>query len=299
MKTKKYSETEIAAQISLNIATLLRGGMSLERALAQLTQRNTDASEIIHRVFQRNAAGVSIPNAFAKEKAACWRVFAVALEIANKTGAPIAHACEKLSDAFLKIDSLQKKRTVLLAGPKSTVILISILPFVSILLGTLMGVDTLTILFSPRGFLLILSGLILLFIGILWAAFMIRRVAETDSVVGIELDLLWVSLAGGQDPRVSLALIATSADKMRSEWIPLNNFTKEKPALKVLETASETGVPVRPLVAAEATALREREHVVMAKKSEELAVRVLLPLGMFILPSFVVLGVIPMVMSLL
>lgn len=302
IRTKKKNvptSTETAALVALKISVLLKGGMSLSRAVEHLSEQSGRLSDIAKRVKARTDNSVSIPHAFAQEDEPCWRAFAVSLEVARRSGAPIAHSCERLSQAFLKIDSLQKKREVLLAGPKSTVVLITLLPLLSIAISSFLGVDVLEELYSPRGIMLLILGVSLLISGVLWALVMIRNVARSDSVEGIELDLLWVALAGGQSPQNAIRLVADCADALRAEWIPLNSFTKRSPVNLILQTAKESGSSIRPLLGSEADSKRQSTQTFLEKKAESLAIKILLPLGFFILPSFVVLGVLPLVMALM
>lgn len=293
------SSTETAALVALKISVLLKGGMSLSRAVEHLSEQSGRLSDTSKRVKSRTDKSVSVPHAFAQEDEPCWRAFAVSLEVARRSGAPIAHSCERLSQAFLKIDSLQKKREVLLAGPKSTVVLITLLPFLSILISTFLGVDIFEELSSSRGITLLILGVALLILGVLWALVMIRNTARSDSVKGIELDLLWVALAGGQSPQSAIRLVADCADALRAEWVPLNSFTKRSSLHQILQTAKESGSPIRPLLSSEADIQRENSQTFLEKKAESLAIKILLPLGFCILPSFVFLGVLPLVMALM
>lgn len=67
----------------------------------------------------------------------------------------------------------------------------------------------------------------------------------------------------------------------------------------VISAATNLGAPVATMLLAEAEALRATALTELERQAERLGVRVLLPIGLCVLPSFIVLGVIPVLAAVL
>lgn len=295
----KKSNLALIASFVLRTASLLRGGLPIMRALEILSQESGEMSDIAARVLARAQKGGTIADSFACEPNEAWRVFGSALEIATVSGAPFSEVCEKMSHAFLKLESLEQRRRVILAAPKATIILLSFLPLIAIFFGELLGLKILQELISPLGLILLVIGGLLLTIGIGWARVQIKKVAEADRVAGIEMDLMWVALAGGQNILQSFLLVADSADRLSSNWIRLDNLNQNSKLGIALATAQLSGSPVRPQISVEAQIEREQAHSKLEEEAEKLSIKILLPIGLCILPAFVVMGIVPIVLSML
>lgn len=291
--------SRIAAAFLLRIATSLEGGATLSRALKHLSEDSDGVGEVAERVSLRSRAAVGEADAFAKEKDPPWRVIAAAWEISARVGAPLAPTAERLSEAFASLDSLGKKRNVILTGPKATIFLISVLPLVAVAISESLGVALVAELSSFPGILLLAAGAMFLALGVYWAFVMVREVTEKDLVGGLELDLLWVALAGGRSPHKALLLVADTVDRFAAEWVPLDSLAEGSNAHDVLKIAAKNGMPVRKVLLAEADRAREEVQSELEKEAEKLGIRVLIPLGIFILPSFLLIGVVPMVIAML
>ena len=68
---------------------------------------------------------------------------------------------------------------------------------------------------------------------------------------------------------------------------------------RIIELSARAGVPSAELLRAEAEELRRLARASAAKKAAVLSVRLMLPLGLCILPAFMVLGVAPLALSLM
>jgi tight adherence protein B len=67
----------------------------------------------------------------------------------------------------------------------------------------------------------------------------------------------------------------------------------------VLRIAERAGAPAIELLAAEARQERRTARAMGRRRAELLAVRLLLPLGVCVLPAFVLLGVVPVILAML
>ncbi|MBK0420231.1 type II secretion system F family protein [Leucobacter sp. CSA1] len=287
-----------AEQTALRAAVLLRGGVPASRVFPLLAKEWAEGSAE-RGIADRVAEGTDAVEALAAAGGPEWRILAVAWDIAERTGAPLAPALERVGAAFTALTELRARRSVLLSAPRATVRLVAGLPLLAILMGALLGFDPLGVLLTPGGAVLLALGGLLLLLGVLWARRLTREVEREDRVVGLELELMWIALGGGAPPGAALRQLADSADRVRAEWVRFDELCAEGRVRSVLRVAEEVGAPLGPMLLEEADAERLREQSELERSAERLGVRVLIPLGVCVLPSFVALGVLPVLFSML
>ncbi len=267
-----------AVGVLFRAAALLRGGV------------------VMSRVWEVMAAeGISPPASLGAE----WRVILAAWSLAKRTGAPLAAVLERLALALRDLEKLSERRSVLLAGPRATIRLVSVLPVAAFLLAALLGFDPLSVLITPAGAILCVLGIGLLSMGALWASRLTQRLARMDSVAGLECEFAWIAISGGVPPNHALRLVADHASAARADWVRLARLRKDGPVWTVFATAAALGTPAGPLLLSEADSARAHVHAELEAAAEQLGVRVLVPLAVCVLPSFVLLGVLPVLMAVL
>ncbi|MCW2289736.1 tight adherence protein B [Leucobacter luti] len=286
-------------------AVLLRGGVPATRVCAVLdreaagkerTERDTTS---LRKIAARAARGDPVAEAIAAEDAPPWRVLAVAWRLAEESGAPLAPALDRIGGALRELERLGERREVLLSGPRATVRLVAALPLLSFGIGALLGFNPLGVLLSPAGVALFCGGGTLLGAGVAWARMMRRRVERADRVDGIECELVWVALGGGAAPETASRRVVDAIDEFGASWVRFDRFVSDGLLATTIRTAAATGVSLRPLLLEEAAGARARAHAELEQAAERLGIRVLLPLGLCVLPAFVALGVAPVVISML
>lgn len=141
-----------------------------------------DAAQLLQCMYQRACAGLpmvtllqdlsparSYSHQRCIELISCWY-------IAEKTGAPIAQAIERLARFYESEIDLDQSRSSAMAAPQTTGMILSWLPALGIALGMLMGAKPLVILTQSSGGLLIsLIGLWLALAGRLWTSRLIAQ----------------------------------------------------------------------------------------------------------------------------
>ncbi len=228
-----------------------------------------------------------------------WRVVAAVMQLAEESGAPVVAALERLAHALGALDRLEKRREVLLSGPRATIRLVGALPIAAMLLGSLLGFDPIPLLLSTGGFLLVTFGTALLVAGVCWARRMTRSLESVVHIAGLEFELVWIALRGGAPPAAAVRRVADCADEQRAVWIRLSRLRGDGPVRAAIASAEALGTPVGPMLLAEAEAARARAHTELEGQAERLGVRVLIPLAVCVLPAFIVLGVIPVLLAVL
>ena len=284
-----------AATAAARAAVLLRGGVPPPRVFGALAAEDPALRHVRDRIVD----GATVPEALAAADSPDWRLLAAAWSVADRTGAPLAHALEQTSEALERLEALRERREVLLTGPRMTVRLVSALPALAVVSGVLLGFDPVGVLFSPTGAVLIVAGTALLAFGVHWARRLTRSVGALDRAHGCELLLVRTALAGGGTPDGAIRTVADSAVAARAHWIDLAELCRSGSVRTVLASASATGAPAGPLLVAESRAAKVRAHAALEREAERLGIRVLVPLGVCVLPAFIALGVMPVLVSML
>lgn len=279
-------------------AALLRGGVAPGRVFSLIAEEGGDRPAVV-RIAALVRDGRPPAEAIAAEDRQEWRLVAVAWRLAEQSGAPLAPALERIAAALAALSQLRERRSVLLTGPRATVGIVAALPLLALLLGATLGFDPLPVLLSPAGAVLLAVGTALLVLGIVWARALSRSVERDDRVTGVELELAWVAMGGGASAGEALVRVADGVDALGISWVPFDAFLEGGLLRSVLRTAESVGLPVGALLVEEAQAARAREHAELERAAERLGVRVLIPLGVCVLPSFIVLGVLPVLISML
>lgn len=285
-----------AARAALRAATLLRGGVPASQVWRRLAQEVDAPTELLD-ISQRIADGWSSAAALAACQGQEWRVLAVAWHLAEQSGAPISAVLERIAAALASLERLGQRRSVLLAGPRATIRLVAALPAVALFFGAILGFDPIPVLLSPAGAVLAVFGAVLLFAGVRWANRLTDQLAEAEWVSGLECELCWIGLSGGAAPVEALRRVVDGVDRARARWVRLSAMTRDGVVHTVLDAAAALGTPAGPMLLAEAESVRTRAFAELEREAERLGVRVLLPLGVCVLPSFIVLGVLPVLLA--
>lgn len=155
---RRTATTRHMDQLCTSVAAAARLGLSTSGALAAVP-----APELGHRPLERWAVSVTA------ELALCW-------EVNERTGAPLTELLGGLADALEAELDAEAARSTALAGPRSTVRILTWLPVLGIALGMLMGVDPLrTLLTTPWGLAALLAGAALTLLGRAWTRALIGR----------------------------------------------------------------------------------------------------------------------------
>lgn len=291
-------EVVCAARAARQMSTLLGGGVSPERLFELLGQDDSNGSEAL-KIAQRVASGQPPVEAMAQAAGAHWRVLAVAWRLATTSGAPLGPALARIGEALAALERLRERRGVILAGPKATVVTVAALPPLALLLGVLLGFDPMPILASPMGAALLIAGTLLLVCGVSWARMLQRAVETGDHIAGLECELAWIVVRGGVDSAAAPRLVADAVDAVGAEWVPFSRFVAGAPLRQAIAAARQAGVPLAALLLEEAQAERAAAHARLEREAEQLGIRVLIPLAVCVLPSFILVGVVPVVLSML
>lgn len=220
-----------------------------------------------------------------------WSALAAAWAVATESGAPLAPTLRRFAGMLRALAQGQRDVDVALAGPVATARIVLALPAVGLLFGVLLGFDALRILATtPPGWACLAAGGLLVLGGVRWNRRLIRAARVADASPGLALELLAIAVAGGSSLEHSRELV----DRLLAD-AELPRLASDADA--VLAFSRAAGVPAAALLHAEADELRRAAGAEGQKRAVELGTRLLLPLGVCILPAFIALGVAPIVLS--
>ena len=276
-----------AATSVQTLAVLLQAGAMPTvawRHLAETGDRHAIA------IVSRIDAGEPIAAAIEAE-GGVWVDLAAAWEIATTVGAPLAEVLRTLAETLRDAASAADDVRIALTEPAGTARLLLWMPLAGLLLGFALGFDTIGVITrNPIGAACVLAGGALVLLARAWTASLLRRARPSPGTPGMRAELVAVALAGGASIDRALGLLDAvgSVTHGGEDRVP-----------DVLELSRAAGVPAVELLRASAAQERHTSRVEGRLRASRLSTRLLLPLGICTLPAFLLLGVAPMLLSIL
>jgi tight adherence protein B len=253
-------------------------------------------AEDVRAVATAAASGESIGLAIAAVSGAdrqAWRGLAAAWLVATEAGAPLAATLAELASCLRSLAQNQRDLQTALAAPAATARMVMALPVVGILFGFALGFDSIGILFTtPPGLVCLGLGSALMLLAFFWNRRLVSRARPTDLTPGLALDLMAIAVSGGASiPRARRAV----ADAR--ERCGLRLADSDEALDDVLDLSRRAGIPAAALLRSEATELRRVARSEGERKAATLSVTLMLPLGLCVLPAFMLLGVAPLLIA--
>jgi tight adherence protein B len=159
----------------------------------------------------------------------------------------------------------------------------------------LLGFDTLGTLFAtPIGWVCLGVGAGLMFGAARWNRQLVRRAQPRDLTPGLAFDLLAIAVAGGCSLDRARSAVAAAIEQFSLDGTLATDGTEE-----VLELSRRAGIPAAELLRSEATERRRQARADVSAGAQALSVRLMIPLGVCVLPTFMVLSVVPLLATVL
>lgn len=290
-RTDEAAELDRVAAVVAHLAALLSAGVPEALVWTHVTATESD-QDAIAQARDAAHAGRSVSAALAATPTAGWSLVAAAWATATELGAPLAPTLRAIGIALSAEAQVRREVATALAGPIASARLLMVLPGIALGLGLVLGFDTLSVLITqPIGWIALTGGTGLMASGLAWIRSLVRRAGQGNRIAaGIAAELHAVTLATG----VSLDRASRAVHDALERFAP----TATPMAVGgVAERAAAAGAPVADMLRLEAA--RERDHARSAglQAAARLGVRLNLPLGVCILPAFILLGVVPLLSS--
>lgn len=283
------------------LAVLLAAGVtpaSSWQYLAELPARA--ATTPVSGVASAVRRGDAIPEAILaclddvpSAEAQAWRGLAAAWAVATDAGAPLASTLREIAGSLRELAQVERELRVALAGPVTTARMVMALPVIGVVFGIALGFDTIGVLFStPPGLVCLALGIGLLLVARLWNARLIRSAAPKTTTPGLTFDLVAIAVSGG-------ASIPRARDAVANviERCGLTDVDATEAIDEVLSLSHRAGVPAANLLRTEAENARRTAKNDGDRRAATLSVTLMIPLGVCVLPAFMLLGVAPLLVS--
>ncbi|MFJ4221997.1 type II secretion system F family protein [Curtobacterium luteum] len=253
-----------------------------------------------------------------------WQDVAVVLRVAERTGAPSAEALRALARALRRSAASDRAVRVALAGPRTSARVVLALPVLGLGLASTWGAGAVTVLVgSPVGWACLAVAAGLVAVGRRWTARLVRAATPDGHVAGVLLDAWAVAVSGGGSWTDAGAVVEEAFDVVGRGAVgggaagggavgggvvgggvgavaAADRTGAERARLaEVLALAQRAGVPAAALLRAAAEDVRDDAAGAGLAAAERLSVRLVLPLGVCVLPAFVLVGVVPVVIGVL
>ncbi|TYL52627.1 type II secretion system F family protein [Agromyces mariniharenae] len=306
-KPDPAAELDAVAAIAERLAVLLSAGVPATVAWSHVDvgpageggARVDDGDVAVLRAAAAAAAdGESIAAAIASARAAAprtsarWAILGAAWEVAVESGAPLASGLRELAGALRDEAQLRREVGTALAGPVSSARLVLALPLIAVVFGAAFGFDTVAVLFgNPLGVACVVGGVLLLWAGRRWSRALVARATSHEAERGLELELVAMAMSGGAAVERARAIVRGALASLGGTASVADDVDV------VIAVAARAGAPVADLLRAEAARRRRAARADGAARAAALGVRLMLPLGVCVLPAFVLLGVVPLIVS--
>lgn len=278
-----------AATSVQTLAVLLQAGAVPATAWRHLADAgDTHAKAVVGRLD----AGMPLLAAIEAEGGA-WTDLAAAWEIATTVGAPLAEVLRMIAETLRDADAAADDVRIALAEPAGTARLLLWMPLAGLLLGLALGFDTVGVIVrNPMAAACVLVGLGMVGVARVWTRRLLRSARPAPGTPGMRAELVAIAVSGGASIERALHLVATTS-------VSENEQGQEHRISAVLDLSRSAGVPAAELLHAAAAQERHDARVQGRIRAARLSTRLLLPLGVCTLPAFLLLGVAPLLLSVL
>lgn len=247
------------------------------------------------------------------------RAAVAACRLSARLGAPLAQTLDEVAAGVAEAGRAEAARRGALAGPRATARVLAVLPVVGLALGVAVGAHPQEVLLGGgAGSILGVGGMVMMVIGAVISSRMVRAAQEHGDWVSEEVvvDLAAAALgAGASVPGVLVALgealgehqlavvgrcllLGAGWDTSWQAPQDLDWLERRRRLEQGLRPGWEDGAGVVGLLRQQAQAIRDGRAARDEQAAARLAVRLVLPLGLFNLPAFLCLGVVPVIVSL-
>jgi tight adherence protein B len=254
---------------SLNLTkfvSLLRAGISLEQALEQIGGA------------RQSSKGLSY-----------------LLQVSIDSGSAVSSELEFVAELFSSRERNMKRIDIAHASPKSTARLMLGLPLVVLGMAQLLGWGVLdSIAQRPIIFVSILLGLLLLLISKVITSSLLKRAKPADSFTGFYLLGVALQISGG----ANIDQAQSKAAEIYSEVFGNQPPAQELSAIEqVIDIVEQKGARANELLRKQARLMQEEHQQATELNIERLGIRLMVPLGLGVLPAFVFMAIVPLMVT--
>jgi len=274
--------TDPAATVQ-RLAVLLEAGVAPDRAWSLLAEDGDPVAGFV--VAEDHGRD---PASRMRGLGGAWIDVAVAWQVAQTVGAPLAASLRRFAEAVRSAQEVRDDVAVALADPAATARLVAWLPLVAIVLAIALGFDVAAVLSQPVGLACAAIGVALMLVARRWTRRLVASAQPEGRLVGVQGDVVAIALSGGVSVERALT---TVRDAGAGEIAP--------DVHAVLALSQRAGAPAVELLRASAAERRREARTEGRLRAARLGAKLLVPMGVCTLPAFLLLGVAPLLISVL
>jgi tight adherence protein B len=308
-------ELEPVAAVVQRLAVLLAAGVAPVSAWHYLADAGGPQSRRLRSIVRALGAGTTVADAIMAtvqtdairrrarptprsrrdaSDAAAWQGLAAAWFVATAAGAPLAASLHDFATGLRDLAQTERDLSTALAGPAATARLVMVLPAVGIVFGMILGFNSMDTLFtSIPGLVCLGTGTGLLVAARAWNRKLLARARPAMLTPGLAMDLMAIAVSGGASLTRAGELVTQARERCGIQADGLTSIAA------VLELSRQAGVPAAALLRSEAGEARRQARSTGEQKAATLAVTLMLPLGLCVLPAFMLLSVAPLIIAIL
>jgi len=298
-KVDAASDQDEVATLVQRLAVLLAAGVAPQSAWGYLIPVDGDSPPsrvdgVVSAINEHIPADEAILSVVGPSAdTAGWRGLAAAWSVAAEAGAPLAPTLAELASSLRDLAETGRQVQVALASPIATARMVMALPAVGVLFGMALGFDTLGTLFgTPAGLACLAGGGGLMLAARFWNRRLVKSAEPDARTPGLALDLVAIAVSGGASTERATTAVERACERSSivadADWAAIDS---------VLQLSRRAGVPAAALLRSEAAEARRRARSDGARRAATLSVTLMLPLGLCILPAFMLLGVAPLLIA--
>lgn len=294
LTTRKIPPPDAVGAIR-TLAALHQAGLSLPSLWAELARdpRYGDTPVAVSAAIDDGVNPHDALHSLTIDADGPWRALGACWAIARVSGAPLGPALEVLAEALDDISRTKRQISAALAGPKATMRLVMALPVIGVIGGGIGGQSSVGFLFGTGlGAAVLALGVAMMFGAWWWLRLLAERATPDPAALGLEMDLFAIATGGGALPERAQELVRAVCSEYSVE------IAEPQTLENLVSLSRRAGVPVAGLAKASATLRRDLGRTSSEERMARLGVSVVMPLGLLVLPAFVLVAVVPMAVSL-
>lgn len=288
----KRTDIDVVARAAQRLAVLLGAGVAPATAWQYLDDAPTTAA-IATRVENGTPVTAAILEQAHGATRDAWAGLAAAWQVASDAGSPLAPTLRAFAASLRAFAAASRSAETALAAPVATARMVMVLPAVGVLFGLALGFDVLGTLFAtPPGLICLALALLLMFAAWRWNRRLVAAAQPTELTPGLRAELTAIAVSGGASIDRALDSVAQA---LSASGLDLEAQRGE--VAIVFDLSRRAGVPAAELLRSQAQESRREAASAADRRASVLAVRLMLPLGICILPAFMLLGVAPLLLA--
>lgn len=223
--------------------------------------------------------------------------FEMIWSLANRLGGPVVIALSRIADVFDRQQRNISEVQLAFAGPQSTSRLVTGLPPVALLLAQLVGMNPAgAIIRSPLALISVCLGAGLLVLGHLWSKRLLAKALPHTQDPGAFIDCVLIGLQAG----LPLEAARQQATVQLHESLQTQPSEQSQLALdEAAELSRNSGAALSEILLATADRFRDELRFETSERIARLSIRLMIPLGVAVLPAFILISIVPIAISLL